>query len=237
MTEPGTPAPIRATTWPDHYLLQVGGTYFGTEIWSASMRFVANTASFLVNRQQQQFAEDALGDWALFMRNANSRTSVAQVLTYAKCNRIDNEGLYADRTTTNEAFNLGPIIQGTQVAVHAPQVALVATYHTDKGRGVGSKGRTYFPSPAIGLGPDGRIPVAERDNFALAVRDLIRNLNNNPGFEPGTGGLDLSIVSPGGKSGGPQTNKVTGVSVGRVLDTQRRRRNQLLERGAPFVPV
>jgi hypothetical protein len=201
------------------------------------MRFVANAGAALTPAQQTAFAQDAMADWAAFMRNANSRCPVPMVLTFAKFNRIDNEGLYADRNTTNEVTNLGPIIQGTQVAVHAPQVALVATYLTAKGRGVGSKGRTYFPSPAIGIDASGRIPVAERDNFALAVRDLIRDLNNNPGLDAETGGLDLSIVSPGGKSGGPQRNKVTGLRVGRVLDTQRRRRNSLVEAGAPFVAV
>lgn len=120
---------------------------------------------------------------------------------------------------------------------HPNQIALAVTLHSsgDIGR---VKGRFYLPLPGVGMGTDGTFAEANRDVYETAAATLVSNVNNQPGIDV----LDLRVVvaSSGRKNADgsvrlpPGNWDVDAVSVGRVLDTIRRRRNKLPEyRGTP----
>ena len=99
-----------------------------------------------------------------------------------------------------------------------PVVSLRTALATRAGRG-----RFYVPSLAVDQVADGRmLPDAQSDlaDSAVAMMDAL-----------GTGGLVPVIFHRTGSPGVPQfsTTQVIMIDVGDVLDTQRRRRNKLVE--------
>jgi hypothetical protein len=90
-------------------------------------------------------------------------------------------------------------------------------------RGPRGKGRFFLPGPSIGFDPSvAQISLAD----ATAVRDSatlwIADLNNWPGIDAQD--PRVTVASSSGVN-----NDVTGVRVGRVLDTIRSRRGQVPE--------
>lgn len=102
------------------------------------------------------------------------------------------------------------------------QVALCISLVTARS-GPEGKGRFYLPGPNVQLETDGRISAAAATSHATSAAAFL-------------GAVDLAIAGSGGASGNPVVasskgflSPVTGVRVGRVLDTQRRRRGDLAE--------
>jgi hypothetical protein len=211
--------------YPAHYLLQYGGSLHGTEQWSNSLRFVTDSATDIQSGQIPAALADIEADLRTFY--GTSLFHPGMKVEFAKFNKIGPLGKYVDTEQSNTRFFTAPIV-GTALNGHAPQVALVASLVTAAQRGLASKGRIFLAG--LGVGPcqvepaNGQISVAQRDVYEEAVGTFLNNLNNWPGFDSNFAGLDLSVVSPGGLSGVGVARKVTGVRIGRVLDTQRRRR-------------
>ena len=146
------------------------------------------------------------------------------LLEFVKVNRLDVDGRYMDndpRTYTRTPLNG---TGGNQYI--APQLAMVASLRGSDERGAASKGRMYFPpiSPFAFLASDGRLTVAQATNFATAVVTLLESINATfqaQGFN--------SVASIASKTGAGRFQIVNRVTVGRVVDTVRSRRNKLLE--------
>lgn len=109
-----------------------------------------------------------------------------------------------------------------------PQIALVHSLLTLADGAVG-RGRFYLPSPAVGaLEANGQITTTSRDAFVTRCKtflDAVNTSSSNAGF-------GRVVVASGGSvtKGIPAALRpVTTVAVGRVLDTQRRRRNAINE--------
>ncbi|WP_294563738.1 hypothetical protein, partial [uncultured Arthrobacter sp.] len=88
------------------------------------------------------------------------------------------------------------------------QVATVASLRTARS-GPEGKGRMFLPPPAAALGSDGLLSAANAEALAAAVASWINAVN-------GQFIADVSVMSSKGFA-----SKVTGVQVGRVLDTHR----------------
>lgn len=214
-----------------HYLVQFGGALYGSEIWSCSFR-MANALGTMP-APIDTVLDDLLGDVKAFINTATF--SQAVTLNFVKMNPIDELGHYADKTRTYERILSGTgtgllnTVSGTGGSFPPPQCAIVASLRTNRLRGVGSAGRFYLPAPtAVGsVGSNGLLPIANRDAVQAAVHTFLQNVNNWPGIDNWT--LPYVVVaSPGGKNQLEGLNeKVTGVGVGRVVDTVRRRRNDL----------
>lgn len=152
---------------------------------------------------------------------ASTGVNIASVAKFEllKANLIDVNGLYANQTETNEIEILPPVLgsSGTNVA---PQLTLCHTLTTDAGRGYASKGRIFPPLVSTILGTDGLVPSGTALAAANATATLINALNAvSPSRQVGI----VSNVGAGAE------RPVTGVRVGRVMDTQRRRRRSIEE--------
>lgn len=224
--------------YPPHYLLQFGGTLHATEEWANNIRFVHNTGSDPDENAWEAVADDLQADLTAFIGSSLFHTGVS--LDYLKFNRIGPDGLYASSTVSNTRFLSTPV-KGTGTTCFPAQVAIAASFETGVARGYASRGRIFLAGVNPGsIAPstvDGRMSEGGAALFRDGVATLLTNLNNWPGLDASWGGLDASIVSNGGASGSGVARKITGVKVGRVYDTQRRRRVSLAEAYSPVAAV
>jgi hypothetical protein len=101
------------------------------------------------------------------------------------------------------------------------------------------KGRMYWPAPFGAVSTlsatTGQVPSGGADQFRTLVRAALLACEGEVATVEKA--VSLAVMSAGGGAGAPgavgTTNYVTEISVGRVLDTQRRRRGKLLEAYSP----
>lgn len=118
-------------------------------------------------------------------------------------------------------------VAGTTVMDMPPQITLAATLTTAKPRGYGSKGRMFLPGTSSTVGDDGRLTNAQTGALATAFRTFINAVNAAAAVE---GNVVVNSAERAGVPGHPALiEPVTGVKIGSVFDTQRRRRNGLVE--------
>jgi len=145
-------------------------------------------------------------------------------LTSIKLNRINTAGLYADPVAIESSF-LTPV-SGVVATLPAPQLTLVSTLRGTNERARAGKGRMFWPptSSVTAVTSDGRIPAATALVHAQGVRNLIGILDDVY--------LAAGVTAVAGiasKAGSGAFQGVATVTVGRVVDTMRSRRNKLLE--------
>lgn len=163
---------------------------------------------------------------ALFQRAATKIWSGA-VLTEVKFARIGADGLYvADPYIVTTAT---PGSEQSLVPAGGFQLSLACSLTTAT-RGAKGRGRFYLPQPYIATQGDGLILDVDRDGVANSVAQMITDINDQVGVDSTD---DTVIVA----SSAGVNSRVTGVRVGRVLDTIRSRRRQLDESYDPPVAV
>lgn len=139
---------------------------------------------------------------------------------------LEPDGTYPVGASSIEQFRAVPFV-GTDTSGGYPQIALVTSLRTARPRGLGSNGRNYWPSAAsINFGT-GAIGATEATAIATAATVLVDAINDQ----------GIGVVCVASAVGNGLLQPVTGVRVGRVMDTQRRRRNQLPELYGEVVPV
>jgi hypothetical protein len=202
-------------------LLAFGGPLYGAEQWSISLRSTPNFADN--DAVGLDRIADLVGDWH---EGAPAVVGGFAPMTWLKFNRIGVDGKYvADRT--NRVDFAPPRVNNTG-SPHAPQVSLVATLETGNLRGLAHRGRMFLPCPTAAVSNDGRIPAAAAQAAATKVASLITALNADPSYG------ETRIYSNVREGA---SRLVTGVTVGRVLDTMRSRRTSLPEERTAVVTV
>ena len=165
--------------------------------------------------------DDLVKDLSTWMAASQSASSAA--LGWVKFNEIDPlTRRYKSATETYERILTTPVRGGVE-GNGMPQQTLCISLLTGAKRGLASRGRFYPPATVASLGSDGTVNPNSVLAIATAARTLITNLNNWPGTDTPLGG---QVVVLGGNG---TTRPVTAVSVGNVMDTQRRRRSKLRE--------
>ena len=165
--------------------------------------------------------DDLVKDLSTWM--AASQSSSAASLGWVKFNEIDPVSRrYRSATETHERILTTPV-RGTVEGNGLPQQTLCVSLLTGAKRGLASRGRFYPPATVLSLSSDGTVSKTGVNSVATAARTLITNLNQWPGTDTPIGG---QVVVLGGNG---VTRPVTAVSVGNVMDTQRRRRSKLRE--------
>lgn len=206
------PGPFDST----HAYVQWGGKLPGNEEWSCGFRLwkqggvsVAEAASCLVS------VSAAI---AAFHVKQNVTISNAAKLSYVKCNAIALNGKYQAESTNEATF---ADLSGGGQAVPPNQIALAVSLTTGFNRGVAHRGRFFLPMPWITLDGAGRLGAPVAASIGAECEQLLQDVNNNP--------ANLEMVVMSRKAGNPGHRRVTGIEIGRVLDTQRRRRRSLVE--------
>jgi hypothetical protein len=202
-----------------HLYLQWGGTLPGNETWSCGLRLSEiNTGPWPDTDAAAMLPAVATAIEAFHARPASMISAFCN-LTFVKLNPINVSGHY-DLPTTNELV-IAPESGGSSTNLYPNQVALVASLVTAVTRGPAHAGRIYLPMPTAALGTDGEISSGDRDTIKGSLNTLLTQLNAVRST--------YAVAVHSRKAGAPAQRIVTGWKVGRVLDTQRRRRKSLVE--------
>ncbi len=197
----------------------VWGGKFYTDEWACSVHMAAIDAGSPVNFNVDDL-KPALLDW--FTR-VNSYTSSKATLEFVKANEVDKvTGRYVDGSNPRTALFPPGVVGSSSAGAQPSQLSTCITMHTDLVRGRASHGRFYPPGGFPGLGVDGRMPANFVKDMADSAQELLSELNAVTGF---AGAWRVVVWSQIGQT----AQTAERVSVGRVVDTQRRRRSSLDE--------
>lgn len=149
-------------------------------------------------------------------------------LTSVKLNAIGTDGRYAD-DDTNEHIYTTPIPGGGSFNV-PPQLATVVTLRTSAERGRASKGRMFLPvcEGFQLIETDGRAQASTATRVATATRTIFNEINAAYAAQV-SGDEAIGRVGVASSIGAGTFREVTRVTVGRVTDTVRSRRNRQIE--------
>jgi hypothetical protein len=202
-----------------HLYLQWGGALPGGEIWSNGLRLAPapNAAAPVFD---QAILNGAVAAISAYHARQTTWASPRAILQYVKLNAITVAGKYADNVT-HEAVVANIPGGGNVDNTPANQVSLCVSLTTAVSRGPAHRGRFYTPLPCVLPAADGLLGIGDALNAKNSAQTLITALNAI------TPNVQVAVMSR--KAGAPGSRFVTGVQVGRVLDTQRRRRNKLAE--------
>jgi hypothetical protein len=202
-----------------HTRLTFGGritTGTPAEQWVCSIALGGdNTDPVIVEPSAAEFTaiRAALQAWHV---RVTTSTWVNCYLDWAKLAQIGTDGRYVGNSRYSTA-NLGSG-GSSSTNPHPSQIARVITFDSARKNPTG-RGRIFSPCPAVGLFSDGLPNVTATQDAATSATTLVNDLN------AAVAGLTRVVVA----SSKGYNSAVTGVRVGRVLDTVRSRRAQLAE--------
>lgn len=207
-----TPGPFNGP----HQYLQWGGTLPGGDIWSCGVRLAPAAGVNAANDPAMLNAASA----AVQAWHTNGMISPRCILTFAKLNVVGTDGKYIAPTTLEHVFAnvAGTGVEGRSLP---NQIALAISLTTGVSRGPAHRGRFYMPMPSVVVQSDGRMATDDQNAIKMAATTFLGALNAL------SANYKVAVFSR--KAGAAQHRVVTGIQVGRVLDTQRRRRNKLAE--------
>jgi len=151
------------------------------------------------------------------------------LLTSIKLNVIDSAGHYRDPDAKEYTYATPVRGATTSSDVRPPQLTIVHTLEGAAPRALAGRGRMYLPPQVYSpLAVDGRLSTGNAAATAGALKTLINSLNSLFAADATGDEVDLSAgIASNTRSGAFQVAE--GVSVGRVVDTMRSRRNKFQE--------
>lgn len=171
-------------------------------------------------------AVDYAADAVAFHGSTNVAIGGVARLTEVKLARIGVDGKYREDPFIVAVDTPG----GAATMENAPQVSIAVSLVTDR-RGPTGKGRFYLPAPSLKASPnDGRVPAVQAEFLAEQVKIFLNAVNNRPGIDGPSPTVTIASVKG-------YNSDVTGVRVGRVLDTIRSRRTSIPETYALAIPL
>jgi hypothetical protein len=206
------------------------GTYAGgAEEWSTGFWMGKENAD--ADLPTQQLADDIRSAWYTFFTAPASQISNRWETTLVKVSSLGMDGKSDSQDTIYSAF--AGNCKGVATTFFPPQIALAATMTSAVARGVGAKGRMFIPGVSMAVEYNGTILTGAINGLRDKFVDFLNACNTS------TATADTVVLASHGsinkdgtpKVGGkaPITKAVTGVRVGNVYDTQRRRRNGISE--------
>lgn len=204
----------------------ISGTMFnGAEEWSTGF-FLGQEGADAADGSDAGAAA-ILAAWETFFEHTNSKISSSYRVTQAKIAAIDTNG-HTEPDHVYYAYPGSTITGSSAINTLPPQCSLVVTLLSDRPRGKASKGRMYLPGIAT-------LPDAATGKLLSATVGAIAD-NLKTFFDALVGHVDIPdqlILAAKGTGPVPaltaQNDFVETIRVGDVIDTQRRRRNGLVE--------
>lgn len=218
------------------YRLQLGGQHYG-DIWSNTLHMKSLTPyppepepPFDNIDGAMEAALDHIESVASAFYSKGIFSS-ATTLDFIKFNEIDPAtGKYVSdgQVYIREVEN----VKGGSNVYTPPQLTICVTLTTNKSRGRASKGRLFLPTLTGSVTQSGQLATPARDEVATAAATYLNALNNWPGVDlPWDSAVHIWSSVDG------SLEKVTGIEVGSVVDTQRSRRNAISEEPRKVLPV
>jgi hypothetical protein len=202
-----------------HGYLQWGGKLPGNEQWTCGLR-MADTTGGNPAESDPTFLAALATHVTTYHQAALTGVSPLAKLSFVKFNGIGIDGKYLYQST--QEVVLADLAGGGAGAGNMPnQLALAVSLTTGFSRGPAHRGRFYLPMPTHTVGLDGLISTGAAGGVASTTTTFINGLNSI------TENFQVAVYSR--KLGAPAHRMVTGNQVGRVIDTQRRRRRSLAE--------
>jgi len=209
-----TPGPFDSA----HFYLQWGGKLPGGESWSCGLRMAATGGVTPANDPSLLTATTA----AVQAYHAAPATGISPraKLSFVKFNLVGTDGHYVESVTygTTPADIGGG---GTDGNTMPNQITNVVSLTTGYSRGPAHRGRFYLPLPTYGIDTANQYAAANAIQVSNSTDTFIAALNAV------SANSDVAVFSR--KLGAPAHRLVTGNLVGRVYDTQRRRRRAVAE--------
>lgn len=202
-----------------HLYLQWGGKLPGLESWSCGIRLKKVTGGVTQGGEPSGMIAAATAAITAFHQRAATMIHSSAKLSFVKLNGIALNGTYMTESTFETP--VADLSGGMTTPLVPNQVALAATLETGFSRGPAHRGRFYLPLPAIQVAADGVIGADLAASVAGSADTLLADLN--------AVNADFKVAVFSRKAGAPASRLVNDISVGRVLDTQRRRRRSLVE--------
>jgi len=201
-----------------------GSAWTGLEVWSTS--FFMGGGGFGVTAPTQAAVDAIATAWQTFFTATGSLVSNLFKTDVVKLAIIDEDGTTVPGSPVYHYYTT-PISGASAASAWPPQCTLAATLTTAKPRGFGSKGRMYLPGMTTSIDSSGKIPSTNQANIANTFQTFMNTV---------IGHTDIPypvIVNSREVAGIPGHAAaffpVTGIKIGNVIDTQRRRRNGLVE--------
>ena len=211
---------------PTHRVTLMGTCLGGVEIWNTGFWLgVDGTAA----GPPTQLEADAIKTaWNTFFVNGTSKIYSSYKCEGVKVAWVQEDGT-SDPANTKYSYYATPISgTSTDTVMMPPQISLAATLTSAKARGFGSKGRMYLPGINAPVTGTGKITSGTVAAIAGNLKTFFDAVNASTDV-PHNVILNATATTTGANPHAAEMWAVTGVKVGDVYDTQRRRRNQINE--------
>lgn len=207
-----------------HVKLIANGGMPGGERWSCTLAFAAppDGSYGMSQADMDLFAAQGLARWSTFLAASGTRASDYVTLQRVDVRQINSAG----QTIRLSQVTPSAAVAGTGTLQLPNQVATVVSLRTGV-PGARGRGRIYLPLLAMSPEPTGRIPASYRTALAATVATMLNGLNSDIAPYGSPSGARLAVASGVGTIG--DNPVVVQARVGDVLDTQRRRRDALVE--------
>lgn len=212
----------------------IAGTCFaGSEEWSTGFYLGATDADAADPGSTTAAALAPL--WTTFFTSANSKIASTYKTTMIKVSQLETDGdVDLDMI---DIYDYPTAISGASaVAPMPPQISLAATLTSDTQRGLASKGRMYLPGINVTLSAsDPHVNSTDVNLIATQLKTFFDAVNADATVQGyavlASKGRKVTVLQDPANYfyEGGVTTRVTGLRVGNVYDTQRRRRNGVSE--------
>lgn len=198
----------------------IGDCFSGQEQWTTQFCISATTLPSSAVLLTQ--AEGIAARWTTFFTAAGAGYSAQYRTLSIKMNVFGTDGKQITDPTVEYVLPT-PAVGGAAGTGNPPQCTLVLSLRSTVDRGAGTKGRMYLPITTPTISTDGRLASATITAILALAKTFFNgvSLDTNAAF----GGVP-SLVSPVLTG---QQRAITRLLMGRVYDTQRRRRGNLEE--------
>jgi len=201
-----------------------GSMWGGVEEWSTGFWLGEESADAVAPTQDEA---DAIRDlWTTMWTATNSHISQQYKFEQVKIAPINTNGT-TDSAGVVYSYAAGSPSGGNAAAFYPSQCSLVVTLLSDRPRGLASKGRMYLPGTCAPVTGTGKINGSSHEQVAQAMETFFNGVRasadvvNDPILAAKGTGLFPELTA--------QNDYIESIRVGDVIDTQRRRRNQLSE--------
>lgn len=206
----------------DHLYVTFGGSLPGGEEWQTGARYAPQGAGPSFTGWDLISVADCYTATAALWTALAAFTSTDTYLSWLKIAAIKTDGLYDREPKVYEDTTPNA---GGSTYFNALQVAVVASLRSGQTLGRANYGRMYLPIGSLSrTSGSPYFPASQATTIATAVKTWLQAVEG----EVSTAGMayEPAVMS---SLGSGTTKPVTRVEVGRVMDTQRRRRNRIPE--------